>query len=88
MINKGASVTVNDTSKSANVVDLSHWFDVGKYPSPHSDIVALLVLRHQVTVHNVLINANHRARWRPAHRRQGNQRSHRGRRQRDGPVLG
>lgn len=64
MINAGQRVTVDDTDASANVVDLSKWFDIEKYPTPHSDIVALLVLRHQVTVHNVLIDANHQARVR------------------------
>ncbi len=64
MIVKGASVDVEDTNDTANIVDLSKWFDVDKYVSPHSDIVALLVLRHQVSIHNLLIDANHRARLR------------------------
>lgn len=51
-----------DPNENVNVVDLSRWFDVAKYPSPHSDIIALLVLRHQVTMHNLLTDANHRAR--------------------------
>lgn len=60
-VDEGASVDIKDTDKTANVVDLSKWFEVDKYASPHSDLVALLVLRHQVTVHNVVIDANHRA---------------------------
>ena len=45
-----------------NIDDLSRWFDVDNYLSPHSDLVALLVLQHQVSMHNLLTDANHRAR--------------------------
>ncbi len=62
MVDSSGSVAVTDTDANANVVDLSHWFDVKKYLSPHSDLVALLVLQHQVSMHNVLTDANHRAR--------------------------
>jgi hypothetical protein len=61
-INPGDEVSIADVTENANVTDLSRWFDVAKYPSPHSDIVALLVLRHQVTMHNLLTDANHRSR--------------------------
>jgi len=43
-----------DFSKSSNVTDLSTRFDTSRYPSPHSDIVALMVLAHQVEVHNLI----------------------------------
>jgi hypothetical protein len=43
-----------DRDKGANVTDLSPYFDTGVYPTPGSDIVALLVLQHQVNVHNLL----------------------------------
>ncbi len=61
-INPSEDFSVVDSTQNVNVTDLSRWFDVAKYPSPHSDIVALLVLRHQVTMHNLLTDANHRAR--------------------------
>jgi hypothetical protein len=40
-----------------NVTDLTPFFTTGNYLSPHSDIVALLVLGHQVTVHNRIARA-------------------------------
>lgn len=39
----------------ANVTDLSSQFGTDRYPSPHSDIVAHLVLDHQVRGQNLLI---------------------------------
>lgn len=45
-----------------NVTDLGRFFDVGNYPTPHSDVVALMVLEHQTTVHNLLVKANFSAR--------------------------
>jgi hypothetical protein len=62
MIDSTTTLTLADTVENSNVVDLSRWFDVTKYLSPHSDIVALLVLQHQVSFHNLLTDANHRAR--------------------------
>lgn len=43
-----------DRERGANVTDLSPYFDTDAYPTPGSDIVALLVLQHQVDVHNLL----------------------------------
>lgn len=40
-----------------NVTDLSSRFTTGPYLTPHSDIVALIVLGHQVTVHNRIARA-------------------------------
>src|SRR5262249_62018078 len=40
-----------------NVTDLRPYFTTGMYLSPHSDIVALSVLGHQVTVHNRIARA-------------------------------
>ena len=37
-----------------NVTDLSPYCDVAGYPSPHSDIVALMVLEHQAEAHNLM----------------------------------
>jgi hypothetical protein len=47
-------------AKSSNVVDLSSRFNTAPYLSPHSDIVALMVLAHQVTVQNKIALANSR----------------------------
>lgn len=41
-----------------NVTRLDDWLAVDKYLSPHSDIVALMVLEHQVLVHNRMTKAN------------------------------
>lgn len=42
-----------------NVTDLRPDFATGKYPSPHSDLVALMVLEHQGEAHNRLTRANY-----------------------------
>lgn len=41
---------------------LSGMFDTSPYPTDKSDIVALLVLEHQVSVHNYIIHANYKSR--------------------------
>ncbi len=41
-----------DTEAGANVEDLSAYFDTGRYLSPHSDVVALMVLEHQAEMHS------------------------------------
>jgi hypothetical protein len=46
------------TSKSANVVDLKSFLDTTPYLTPHSDIVALMVLVHQKEVANRIVLAN------------------------------
>ncbi|MDA1230999.1 MAG: hypothetical protein O2856_09515, partial [Planctomycetota bacterium] len=51
-----------DVETGANVTDLSLRFDLHPYLTPHSDIVALMVLQHQVTMHNILTAANHSGR--------------------------
>jgi hypothetical protein len=47
-----------DNSQGQNVTDLSDRFDVRDCLSPHSDIVALMVLEHQADAHNYLTRAN------------------------------
>jgi hypothetical protein len=42
----------------ANVTNLWKWVDLAPYVRPHSDIVALMVLEHQVRMHNLLTRAN------------------------------
>jgi len=51
-----------DNSQGQNVVDLTDRFAVDDYLTPHSDLVALLVLEHQTLVHNRLTRANYAAR--------------------------
>lgn len=43
----------------ANITDLSTLVETGPYLTPHSDIVALMVLQHQTTMHNILTAASH-----------------------------
>jgi hypothetical protein len=43
---------------AGNVTDLSSRLNTSRYLTPHSDIVALLVLTHQARVHNLIIQAH------------------------------
>ena len=47
-----------DREAGANVTDLSKIVSVGHYLTPHSDLVALMVLDHQVQMHNFVTLAN------------------------------
>jgi hypothetical protein len=51
-----------DTATGANVTDLSKWFNVSPYLTPHSDIVAQLVLGHQTQMHNLITLTNYQTR--------------------------
>lgn len=51
-----------DVERGANLTDVSDRFASGAYLSPHSDIVALMVLEHQVAMHNAITSANYSAR--------------------------
>lgn len=64
MTESSSKVTKDCLVKTANVISLKNFFDTSKYLSPHSDVVALLILQHQVTLHNLLTSANHRTRLR------------------------
>lgn len=55
-----------DREAGANVTDLGELFAVEKYLTPHSDIVALMVLEHQLQMQNYLTLASHESR-RSAH---------------------
>jgi hypothetical protein len=50
-------VDVERDSAGLNVTDLSDRFDSSAYPAGHSDLVALMVLGHQVGAHNALTKA-------------------------------
>jgi hypothetical protein len=47
-----------DNSAGQNVTDLQDRLDTSDYLSPHSDIVALMVLEHQADAHNLITRAN------------------------------
>lgn len=47
-----------DNATGQNVTDLSRHFDASGYLTPHSDIVALMVLEHQADAHNYITQAN------------------------------
>ena len=49
-------------SAGANVTDLRDSFDTARYLSRHSDIVALLVLEHEVRMQNLITRANYETR--------------------------
>jgi hypothetical protein len=51
-----------DVEKGANKTDLSDLFDVTPYLTPHSDLVALMVLEHQAMVQNRITVANYHGR--------------------------
>jgi hypothetical protein len=47
-----------DNTPNLNCTDLGKYFKTERYLSPHSDIVALMVLEHQAELHNLLTRAN------------------------------
>ncbi len=51
-----------DNSQGQNIKDLSKRFRVERYLTPHSDIVALMVMEHQTLVHNRLTKAGYETR--------------------------
>jgi hypothetical protein len=51
-----------DNSTGQNVTDLSPFFPPNSYLTPHSDLVALMVLEHQAAGHNLLVRANFQTR--------------------------
>jgi hypothetical protein len=52
-------VEKTDFTAGTNVTDVKGRFDASTYLSPHSDIVALMVLEHQTYVHNLITRANY-----------------------------
>jgi hypothetical protein len=50
-----------DTRSGANLKDLSAKFDTSAYVAGSSDLVALMVLEHQVKMHNLITLANYQA---------------------------
>jgi hypothetical protein len=48
-----------DNSAGVNVTDLSRFIKTSPHLTPHSDIVALMVLEHQTEMHNRIARANY-----------------------------
>ena len=46
-------------AEGANVTRLKDKFDTARYLSPHSDLVALMVLEHELRMQNLIIRANY-----------------------------
>lgn len=44
--------------QGANLISLGDRFNVDRYLTPHSDLVALMILQHQTQVHNAITAAN------------------------------
>ncbi len=51
-----------DNSANINVTHLDRYFKTAPYLTPHSDIVALMVMEHQTEMHNRLARANFQTR--------------------------
>jgi hypothetical protein len=47
-----------DVEAGANIQDLSKRVDLSPYLSPHSDVVALMVMEHQIDLHNRFTSAS------------------------------
>ncbi len=60
-IAKGGKYEI-DTGRGANVTDLKGRVNTAPYPTPHSDLVALMVLNHQVRMHNLITRMGYEAR--------------------------
>ncbi|MCA9057332.1 MAG: hypothetical protein KDA85_02485 [Planctomycetaceae bacterium] len=58
-IDQDGDIADLDTDAGANATDLSKFFDTTPYLTPHSDIVAMMVLQHQSNMHNIITAANH-----------------------------
>lgn len=48
-----------DLERGANLVSLDHKFSTRRYLSPHSDLVALMVMEHQSQMHNYITVAHY-----------------------------
>jgi hypothetical protein len=57
-----AYVSSMDLTAGTNLKDVRSRFDSDYYLSPHSDLVALLVLTHQTNMHNLITRMNYEAR--------------------------
>lgn len=51
-----------DVEAGANMTSLAERLDTKRYLTPHSDLVAMMVLEHQAQMHNFITRANYEAR--------------------------
>jgi hypothetical protein len=58
IVRRGENPHQADNAQGQNLTDLSGLVKLDDYPSPHSDLVALMVLEHQTLVHNRLTQAS------------------------------
>jgi hypothetical protein len=56
--NGGDRETIAKNPAGQNVTDLKRFLDTTAYLTPHSDIVALIVLEHQTELHNLITRAS------------------------------
>ena len=71
-VGEGESERV-DVEAGANVTDLSGFFETEQFLSPHSDLVALMVMEHQTQMHNLLARASYKGRIALAYQAEMNQ---------------
>ncbi len=50
-----------EPNATTDVEDLKQFFDASRYPGPHSDLVALMVLEHQTHMHNFITRLQYEA---------------------------
>jgi hypothetical protein len=56
--NRSDRETIANNPEGQNITSLKSFFDTSKYVTPHSDIVALMVLEHQAEAQNLLARAS------------------------------
>jgi len=54
-----------DRTRGTAITDVARLFDHDRYLSPHSDVVALMVLGHQTRLHNLIARVHHLATLKP-----------------------
>ncbi|MFN3648393.1 MAG: hypothetical protein ACK47B_02330 [Armatimonadota bacterium] len=62
MVGNAEAAQNMDRSRGANIKDLRRFFDPSPYPTPHSDLVALMMLQHQADLHNLITRAGYETR--------------------------
>ena len=62
LVESAADLQVENLAKTGNVLSLNPLTDTGPYVTDYSDIVALLVMEHQIEVQNLISRVNYHAR--------------------------
>lgn len=73
VVHEGDAAERVDVEAGANLTDLSDHIDTQRYPSPHSDVVALMVMEHQAEMQNVLARASYQSRLAQAYQDEMNE---------------